>query len=620
LRARRTSGRGLRGQAGLAAALIVGLVAMTQSPASAAPPHRQLVERAGEITEATALVSDPSAPNLLYVSQRDGKIYTLEDSEANLLVDLSPLVAPVGDNHRGEEALSSIVLDPGFSTNHGLYVAYPSQAEPGNIRVEELTVSGDPATILASRRLVIAIPHGASSHHFGGQLQFGPDGYLYISTGDGYPPPPYPTSSPAQDLDSLLGKLLRIDPEDPDGAGPATYSIPLDSPFAGQVGARGEIWSLGFRNPFRFSFDRAGGDLVIGDVGQDAAEEINWADSPGPGEVGGAGLDYGWPCREGDAPYVGTVGPPGCPASPRAFTDPVFLYPHDGPESGCAVIGGYVVRDPTLGDLAGRYLYGDFCTGEIKSLLGASSRLEPALDLEGGFELESFGEDACGRQYVLAEDVYRIEGDAPASCGRLRVTVSGDGSVGGAGIACPGSCERLFTADDPLGAVSLVPAPAPGWRFAGWEGACGGLGQCSTVVDRERDVSAKFVPLTAPEAPAPTPGPSRLPRPSPPAGEGPGVSARLSVGRFVAHPRTGTGTLTVGVTVPGTVVLSARGIARVSKHLGAGKGRLTIAAVGRKRRILAASGELAVTVKVAYRSNRGEAVARFRRVTLRANG
>jgi glucose/arabinose dehydrogenase len=619
VRAGRTSLPGLWGHTGLAAALIVGLIATTPSPAATAAPHRQLIERAGEITEATSLVSDPSAPNRLYVSQRDGKIYTLEDGEANLLVDLSSLVAPVGDNHHGEEALSSIVLGTDFSASHHLYVDYPSQAEPGSIRVEELTASGDAATILASRRLVIAIPHGDSSHHFGGQLQFGPDGYLYISTGDGYPPP-YPTSSPAQDLDNLLGKLLRIDPEDPDGAGPATYSIPLDNPFVDQIGARGEIWSLGFRNPFRFSFDRAGGDLVIGDVGQDAAEEINRADSPGPGEVGGAGLDYGWPCREGDEPYVGVVGPPGCPANPPTFTDPVLFYPHEGPESGCAVIGGYVVHDPTLDDLEGRYLYGDFCTGEIKSLLGSSSRLEPNLDLEGGFELESFGEDACGREYVLAEDLYRIEGDAPASCGRLRVTVSGAGSVDGAGIACPGSCDRLFTAADPLTPVALTAAPAPGWRFTGWEGACDGLGQCATVVDREREVTARFIPLTTFEVPVPAPTGGEVPGPSPPAGDGSSVAARLSLGRFRAHPRTGNGTLTIGVTVPGAVVLSANGMAKVSERLAAGRARLTIAAVGRKRRILAASGELTVRVKISFRPDLGQALARFRKVTLRRSG
>jgi glucose/arabinose dehydrogenase len=604
LRERHGYGRGLMRQAGLAAMLIVGLIATTHSPASAAPPHRQLVERAGEITEPTTLVSDPGAPNLLYVSQRDGRVYTLENGEANLLVDLSSLVAPIGDNHHGEEALSSIVLAPDFSLTRHLYVDYPSLAEPENIRVEELTASGDPAAILASRRLVIAIPHGNTSHHFGGQLQFGPDGYLYISTGDGFPAPPYPTSSPAQDLNSLLGKLLRIDPDDPDGGGPATYSVPVDNPFFGQIGAKWEIWNLGFRNPFRFSFDRAGGDLLIGDVGQETAEEINRADSPGPGLVGGAGLDYGWPCREGDAPYVGVVDPPGCPASPPALTDPVLFYPHDGPESGCAVIGGYVVHDPTLGDLDGRYLYGDFCTGEIKSLLGASSRLEPNLDLEGGFELESFGEDACGRQYVLAEDIYRIEGDAPASCGQLRVTVSGAGSVSGAGIACPGSCSRLFTAADPLTAVALTPAPAAGWRFAGWGGACGGLGQCAPVVDRERDVTATFVPLSTP----------------PPVGGGPSTSAKLSLGKFKANPRTGRGVLTIGVTAPGTVVLTAKGIAKVKKHLGTGTAKLTIAAVGRKRRALVASGKLGVTVKIAYRPDQGRPFARFKKVTLRESG
>jgi glucose/arabinose dehydrogenase len=593
-------GRGLMRQAGLAAMLTVGLIATTHSAASAAPPHRQLVEQPGEITEPTTLVSDPGAPNLLYVSQRDGKIYTLEDGEADLLVDLSSLVAPIGDSGNGEEALSSIALAPDFAQTHHLYVDYPSKSEAENIRVEELTASGDPTTVLASRRLVIAIPHENTSHHFGGQLQFGPDGYLYISVGDGFPAPPYPSSSRAQDLGDLLGKLLRIDPDDPDGAGPLGYSIPTDNPFFNQFGAKREIWSLGFRNPFRFSFDRASGDLLIGDVGQATEEEVDRADSLAPGVVGGAGLDYGWPCREGSVAYPELVNPPGCPVSPPSFTDPTLSYAHTGSPSGCyAVIGGFVVHDPTLGDLDGRYLYGDFCGGGIESL-GTSSRPEPELSV-GFYELESFGEDACGRQYVLAEDIYRIEGDAPASCGQLRVTVSGAGSVGGAGIACPGSCSRLFTAADPLNAVALTPAPAPGWRFAGWEGACSGLGQCAPVVDRERDVTATFVPLSTPPPPPNTP--------------------KLSLGKFKANPRTGRGTLTIGVTAPGTVTLTGKGIAKVKKHLGGSSAKLTIAAVGRKRQVLVASGKLAVTVKIAYRPDQGTSPSpRFRKVTLREGG
>jgi len=586
------------------------------TPASATPPHLQLVEQAGEITEATSLVSDPSAPNRLYVTQRDGNVFTLEDNEANLLVDLSSLVAARVPH--GEEALSSMVLAPDFAQSRHFYVDYPSKAEPENIRIEELTASGDPATVFASRRLVIAIPHGSTAHHFGGQLQFGPDGYLYISTGDGFPAPPYPTSSPAQDLGNLLGKLLRIDPDDPDGAGALTYSVPLDNPFVGQLGAQPEIWSSGFRNPFRFSFDRASGDLLIGDVGQDKAEEIDFAASPASGVVGGRGENYGWPCMEGFDPYGGTVDPPGCPASPPTFTPPRFAYLHDVPEGGCAIIGGYVVHDPTLGDLDGRYLYGDFCGSELRSLLDSSSRLEPNLALEGAFELESFGEDACGRVYVLAANVYRIEGDAPASCGLLKVAVSGSGSVAGPKIDCPASCTGYFTVSDPLVGAALTPTPAPGWSFAGWQGDCTGTGPCAPVVDRERGVTAVFAP------PPPDTGdksePEKTATPSGPTqgiGEPGKIPTAIGLGAFELDKHRGRGSLTVSVPGPGTIVLSARGIAKVRRQVAAGRVKLAVVPIGKRRRALARKGKLEVTVKVVFTPVAGEPSSRLRKLTLR---
>jgi hypothetical protein len=216
----------------------------------------------------------------------------------------------------------------------------------------------------------------------------------------------------------LLGKIIRIDPHP--GQSPA-YTIPAGNPFAGG-GGRAEVWSYGLRNPWRFSFDFVTHDMVIGDVGQDAREEVDLAASAG-GAIGGAGVDYGWNCREGFIAYSGAPG--GCgPAS--SFTEPVFDYPHEDPGGGapfgCSIIGGYVVRDQSVPELYGRYLYTDFCGGEIRSLLlPASAGGRASGERSEGLAIESptsFGEDSCGRVYVASDEgrVYRLEGATPATC------------------------------------------------------------------------------------------------------------------------------------------------------------------------------------------------------------
>jgi hypothetical protein len=194
------------------------------------------------------------------------------------------------------------------------------------------------------------------------------------------------------------------------------------------VAGRDEIWAYGLRNPWRFSFDRLSGDMVIGDVGQDTHEEVDFAPSAGTGLVSGGGADYGWNCREGFSAYSGSCGSSG------PFTEPVFDYPHEDPGGGaahgCSIIGGYVVRDMSVADLYGRYLYTDFCTGEVRSLLLPSSATGLATDDRAtGLSVAnptSFGEDSCGRIYVASNDgpVYRIEGPTPSVC-PVAVPISG---------------------------------------------------------------------------------------------------------------------------------------------------------------------------------------------------
>ncbi len=294
----------------------------------------------------------------------------------------------------GERGLLSIALSPDFDTSGRLYVDYVGEEEPGEIHVAELRANGSQAPA-SSLRNVLTIPHPLENNHNGGQLQFGPEGLLFISTGDGGGSNDQHEN--AQNLSRPLGKILRIDPL---ASGVLPYTVPGDNPFLAVAGAYPPIWSYGLRNPFRFSFDGSGGGMTIGDVGQGAREEIDYAPAP---ELG-RGANYGWNCREGR--IAGPGGDPQCGAPASPFVDPVFDFPHTDPEDGgafgCAILGGYVVRDPSLGDLYGRYLYGDLCSGRIRSLDLASPFPSDRYEGLEIANLNSFGEDACGRLYAIS--------------------------------------------------------------------------------------------------------------------------------------------------------------------------------------------------------------------------
>src|SRR5919107_5201439 len=233
-------------------------------------------------------------------------------------------------------------------------------------------------------------------NHNGGLLVFGPDRLLYIGTGDGggaYDR--HGSRGNAQDLDSLLGKILRIDPR---RSGGRPYSVPARNPFTGRSGARPEIYSYGLRNPWRFSFDRSTGDLTIADVGQDAIEEIDFARRDEA-----SGVNYGW------RPYEGTRRVNS--ESATGHVPPVLQLTHAA--GNCSVTGGYVVRDRSVPDLDGRYVYGDLCKGELRSarLAPGSASGDAAIPgLPKVAQLSSFGEDAVGRVYVVSLDgpVYRF--------------------------------------------------------------------------------------------------------------------------------------------------------------------------------------------------------------------
>ncbi len=378
---------------------VLGLLAALCLLAGAGAAQAATLQPIGHFESPIYVTSDPGNPERLFVVERAGEIIEAENGGQHTFADLRSLVGCCVE----EQGLLSIALAPDFDSSGRLFVDYTDQAEPGAIHVAEMRASGDQVP-LASLRNLLTIQHPENTNHYAGQLQFGPEGLLYISTGDGGGANDQHHNS--QDPNSLLGKILRIGTE-PSGALP--YTLP--------PGQANPVFSLGLRNPFRFSFDRLTHGLWIGDVGQDAQEEVDYGPPPGLG----MGANYGWNCREGT--IEGPADDPQCATLlPSAFTAPVFSYPHTNPGGGaahgCAIIGGYLVRDPSLGSLYGRYLYGDLCEGELRSFAPA----EPAAsDRWEGLKVEnlnSFGEDSCGRLYAVSGSgtVSRLVGPTANAC------------------------------------------------------------------------------------------------------------------------------------------------------------------------------------------------------------
>jgi hypothetical protein len=337
------------------------------------------------------VTSDPADPDRLFVVERRGTIVLVHNGEVRPFADLSGEVSCC----EVERGLTSIALAPDFASSGRLYLAYTGEVgAPGEIHVAEMVAAGDSAPLSSLRDVIAPIPHEDDPSHNGGQLQVGPGGALFLSTGDGGGF--NDIFETAQDPGSLLGKILRIAPD------PDTVVEP-------------QVWSLGLRNPFRFSFDRLTGAMLIGDVGQNNREEIDYAAAPGLGE----GANYGWSCREGLIAGPATEDECATPP-PDGYVDPIFDYPHftPGGEAICsgAVVGGYVARGAGMGDLYGRYLYGDYCNGAVRSF---SPSAPFGTDRSEGLRiprLDSFGEDSCGRLYAVSGKgpVYRLEGSTSA--------------------------------------------------------------------------------------------------------------------------------------------------------------------------------------------------------------
>lgn len=325
----------------------------------------------------------PGFPKLLFVVEQPGRVLALQGGRPRTFLDIRGLVG-----YGGEEGLLSVAFPPDYARSKRFYVYYTDKA--GNIRVDEFRRRTATRASFGSRRPVIGIPHPVNANHNGGQLQF-LGNLLYFGTGDGGAGGDPPNN--AQNKDVLLGKLLRIDPR---ASGGRPYSVPSSNPFAGRAG-RDEIYSYGLRNPFRFSFDTTRGQprIAIGDVGQDRFEELDYL------TVGRAnGANFGWDAFEGFAKYE--------TPDPGGTVKPIFAY---GRGRGCTIIGGYVVRDPRLRGLRGRYVYADLCEGQLRSLVPHLKRASG--DRKLGLSVASptsFGEDQRRRLYVtsLEGPVYRL--------------------------------------------------------------------------------------------------------------------------------------------------------------------------------------------------------------------
>jgi glucose/arabinose dehydrogenase len=348
------------------------------------------LQKVGSFDQPTYVDSTSAFRGLLYVVEQPGRVSVVRNGQRlnQPLLDIRGRVSCCG-----ERGLFSIAFDPNFGRNHLFYVYYTNRK--GSIEIDEFRAPSGTRALATSRRKVMVIAHPRWANHNGGQLQFGPDGYLYAGTGDGGGSGD--SEDNARHLNVLLGKLLRINPH---RQGTHPYTVPPTNPFVGRAG-RDEIYSYGLRNPWRFAFNFQANTLAIGDVGQGSQEEVDYVKIPAA-----SGANFGWPMWEGTFKLSPGRPDPNLGALPPVF--PILTYTH---ARGCAIVGGYVVRDPSLESLKGRYLYTDLCDGVIRRVAAKPSGASG--DRSTGLHVNipsSFGEGAGGRIYVtsLNGPVYRL--------------------------------------------------------------------------------------------------------------------------------------------------------------------------------------------------------------------
>jgi glucose/arabinose dehydrogenase len=379
---------------------------------SAGSAHAQnqltTVRLATGLTNPLFVTSPPGDTRRLFIVEQRGsggvasqaqiKILNLQTNTVNATPFLT--ISPVATD--SEQGLLGLAFDPNYATNGRFFVDYTNGS--GTTVVARYTVSSNPDVANPSGTTILTQAQPFTNHN-GGWIGFGPDGYLYISLGDGGSGGD--PNGNGQNLTTLLGKILRID------VSGSTYSIPPSNPFASSPTNKHEIWAYGLRNPWRPSFDRATGDLWIADVGQDSWEEINFQPANSPG-----GVNYGWRCYEGNNAFNTS----GC-ASASTMTFPIYTYSHS---VGCSITGGYVYRGCAMPALRGTYFFADYCANRIWSFGFALESVQAFTDRSAELanpgqtinSVTSFGEDARGELYIVDQggEIYKIIPRCPANC------------------------------------------------------------------------------------------------------------------------------------------------------------------------------------------------------------
>jgi glucose/arabinose dehydrogenase len=365
----------------LALLLLALSVARTDSQPVSSAAGDVVLTSIGHFSQPVFVTHAGDSTHRLFVVERAGTIRVIAGGTSMQFLDIRTLVRSSGS----EQGLLGLAFDPRYPSNGLFYVYYT--APDRSLTLARYRVSANPNQAnSASGQVLLSIPHPTNDNHNGGMLAFGPDGYLYVGTGDGGGAGDVPNN--AQNLDVLLGKLLRLD------VGGGAAAAASSNPLVGQPGDD-RIWAYGLRNPWRFSFDRATNDLYIGDVGQGAWEEIDFQ----PAGTGG-GRNYGWHIMEGNHCYNAAT------CSSAGLTPPVIEYDHG---QGCSVTGGYVYRGTRIPTLQGAYVYGDYCSGTIWSVRAGT--WSSSVLMATSHNISSFGEDEDGELYLtdLGGDVYRFD-------------------------------------------------------------------------------------------------------------------------------------------------------------------------------------------------------------------
>jgi len=365
---------------------LAGLLALQGTAFAAEWPQITLVKRFSGLTQPVHIANAGDGSGRIFIVEQPGRIRVATGGTLRQtpLLDIGSRISCCG-----ERGLLSVAFPPAFATKRYFYVDYTDSA--GNTVVSRFHLSNDPDSADPSSEQILLTIQQPYSNHNGGQLAFGPDGYLYVGMGDGGSGGD--PQNNAQTPSSLLGKILRIDVE----SGAPTYAVPASNPFVATAGYRPEIWALGLRNPWRFSFDRRTGDLYVGDVGQNLHEEVDFQPAGDPG-----GENYGWRIMEGAHCYNPD------PCSQLGLVQPVFEYDHS---QGCSVTGGFVYRGAIYPRMQGVYFFSDYCSGRIWGLRRDGSSWQSTLLLASSYTVTTFGEDEAGSVYLADYghgDVYQL--------------------------------------------------------------------------------------------------------------------------------------------------------------------------------------------------------------------